>query len=264
MRARVLIAASVLIGGLGVGAARADDPPAKKSDDIPAKKAPSPPLERSELDKRAASTAFEASKLGSELWLDKDYKGAFRLYQGTLMALQPMFDHRPKLAAFIKLRLDKAQDMKAEEGAFVLREALDAIRKEVVEAPIVVPKKAALWERLGGEKTIKAVIHDFLEAAMKDPKVNFTRDGKFKLSEKRIAEVEEHLVELVSEIGRGPIPYAGRDIRKTHTGMNITDGEFDALVGHLAASLKKNKVAEADADELIKTVKEVKIFIVGK
>ena len=69
---------------------------------------------------------------------------------------------------------------------------------------------------------------------------------------------------VASEICRGPLPYTGRDVRKTHTGMNITEGEFDAFVGHIAAAMKKNKVAEADVDELLKTVKEVKIFIVGK
>ena len=259
MRARVLIAACVLIGGLGL--ARADVPPVKK----PAEKPTSQPLERWELDKRAARAAYDTSKLGSEMWERKNYEGAFRLYQGALMALQPMFDHRPKLAALVKGRLEKAQDMKAEEGAFVLREALDAIQKEAADASIIVPKKPTLWEKLGGEKAVKAVVHDFVEAALKDPKVNFTRDGKFKFDDKRTARLEEHLVELISEIGRGPLAYTGlRGIKEIHAGMNITDAEFDALIGHLASSLKKNKVPAAEAEELVKFVGSAKPLIVGK
>ena len=46
--------------------------------------------------------------------------------------------------------------------------------------------------------------------------------------------------------------------------MNITDAEFDALVGHLASSLKKNKVPAAEAEELVKFVGSAKPLIVGK
>ena len=55
MRARVLIAVCVLIGGLGL--ARADEPPVKK----PAEKPSSQPLERWELDKRAARSAYDSA-----------------------------------------------------------------------------------------------------------------------------------------------------------------------------------------------------------
>ncbi len=256
MWARILIASTVLIAA---SSSRADDPPEKK----PAEKSGSQPLDRFELDKRAARVAYDTAKLGSELWAAGNFEGCFRLYQGSLLALQPMLDHRPKLAAMVKEQLDFAKDAKADKGAFALREALDAIQKETTAGSIVVPKKTTLWDRLGGEKAMKAVVHDFLEAAMKDPKVNFTRDGKFKLDAKAIALVESHIVELISEVGRGPLDYSGSDIKKAHAAMKIAGAEYDAMIGHLTAALKKHKVVEDAAEELVKFMTSAKAAFVS-
>jgi hemoglobin len=222
------------------------------------------PLDRAELDKRAGKTAFDAVKLGTDLWADGEVEGCFRLYQGTLMALQPMLDHHPKLAALVKEKLDAAKDQRADKGAFTLREALDAVQKQTAGTDTAANKKASLWSRLGGEKAIKAVMHDMIEAALKDPKVNFTRDGSYKLDAKKQADLEDRLVELVSEFGKGPLEYTGRDVKKLHAGMKISGDEFDAMVACLEASLKKNKVPEAAADELLFAVKSIKTYFSGQ
>lgn len=244
----LLLGVAILVCGIS----RAEDAPA--------------PLDRAELDKRAAKTAHDSSKLGSELWTAGEIDGCFRLYQGTLLGLAPMLDHRPKLAAFVKDKLDAAKDQRPERGAFTLREGLDAIQKEcsgMGGVGVAPPAKKALWARLGGEKTVKAVIHDLLDAAIKDPKVNFSRDGTYKLEGKARTELEERLVELISEVGKGPLEYTGRDVKKLHASMKITGDEFDVMVGHLAAALKKNEVAKDAADELVKSVISIKSYIVA-
>jgi len=247
MKVRMLIIAVLCFSAV----ARADDPP-------PA------PLDRAELDKRAAKAAHDAAKLGSDLWTAGEIEGCFRLYQGALMTLAPILDHRPKLASFVKDRLDAAKEQRAEKGAFTLREGLDAVQKECSGDTAAATKKtAALWTRLGGEATVKAVIHDLIDAALKDPKVNFTRNGTYKLTDKSRVELEEHLVELISEVGKGPLEYTGRDVKKVHASMKITGDEFDAMVGHLTDALKKNKVPDADAKELVKLVNSIKSYIVA-
>src|SRR5262249_18508571 len=128
MRTLFAIAACAL--GL-VLPARADDKPLDKS----------APLERAELDKRAARVAYEAAVTGTEIFNKGDHAGCFRLYQGTLQALMPMLDHRPQLATSVAEKLAKAKTMRPADGAFVLREALDAI--------IGKPKPTkSLWDRL--------------------------------------------------------------------------------------------------------------------
>lgn len=247
MKVRMLITFLVLASGI----TRAADPA---------------PLDRAELDKRAAKAAHDAAKLGSDLWTAGEIEGCFRLYQGALMTLTPMLDHRPKLAEFAKAKLDAAKDQRAERGAFTLREGLDAIQKECSGGEAVGAKpqvKKSLWVRLGGERTVKLVIHDLIDAVLKDPKVNFTRDGTYKIEGKARTELEERLVELVSEVGKGPLEYTGRDVKKLHASMKITGDEFDAMVGHLVASLKKNEVDKDASAELVKLVNSIKSYIVA-
>src|SRR5262245_28056347 len=168
MRTGIVIATCVLIGAGGV--ARADDKP----------------IDRAELDRWAARIAYDATVTGTELFNKGEQLGCYRLYQGTVQALMPLLDHRPRLSASVKDKLDKAKMMKPAEGAFVLREALDVV------AGVATAKKP-LWERLGGEKAVRVVVHDFVLAAASDPKVNFFRDGAFKLDATGV----EHLAQML-------------------------------------------------------------------
>lgn len=116
-------------------------------------------------------------------------------------------------------------------------------------------KKAAeksLYERLGGEAAITAVVDDFVGRAAGDPKVNFFRDGKFKNLD--VAHLKKMLVEFIGSATGGPQKYTGRDMKTTHKGMKITDAEFDAIAADLAASLDKFNVPEKEKNELLTIV----------
>ena len=245
MKARILLAAVVLFGAGGL--ARAQDKP----------------LERAEVDKRVVGAVYETALLGTDIFNKGDHGGCFRLYQGTLIAVAPMLDHRPKLQATVKQRLDRAKGMKAADGAFELRTALDEIQNEIAPAKDKDKKAATLWERLGSEKGVRAVIDDFVASVADDPKVDFFRGGKFKpKDDKAVPHLKQMLVELVSANTGGPLKYTGKSMADAHKGMAITDAEFDALGGHLVASLKKFKVPQADIDELVKIVESTRKAIV--
>lgn len=251
MRAR-LVSAAVLFVAVGA-ATRADDKP----------------LDRTDLDRRVVKVVYESALLGTDVFNKGKHDECFRLYQGTLAAVHPLLDHRPKLAASVRAKMEKALAMKAAEGAFVLREALDEIQNEIAPGPKpdpkevkVEPKKTALWDRLGGEPGVKKVIDDLIAVAIEDKDVNLLRDGKYKLDAKGVAGFKRSLVEMISETTGGPLKYTGKDMKTAHAGMKITDKEFDALAAHLAAVLKKNKVAQDDADALMKIVGGTKPLIV--
>jgi hemoglobin len=249
----------------------------------PAKADPAP-LDRSEIDRRVARVMYDTASLGTDLFNRGNHDGCFRLYQGALMAVQPVLDHRPKLAALIKEGLDSVGKLRPAEGAFVLRQVIDAVQLETSIAmmpapPAPAPKPAGsakesgkgtakgpvqkpLWERLGGEKAVRAVVKDFVAAAAADPKVNFTRDGKYQLDEKGVARLEQLLVELISETTGGPLQYTGRNMKEIHAGMKITNGEFDALAVQLVIVLNKYKVPDAEKKELLKIVESTRQHIV--
>jgi hemoglobin len=239
MARRMMIAASLM--AVFASAARADDKP----------------LDRAELDKRAARVAYEAALTGTELFNGGDHAGCARLYQGTLQALLPLLDHRPQLATTITDRLASAKTQRPAEAATTLREALDAIMGHAKATP-------TLWERLGGEKVVRTLVREAGTAAATDPKVNFTRNGQYKFDQKGVDRMEQLLVEFVSASSGGPLKYTGRDLAKVHKGMMITDAEFDVLITHLVATLKKHKIGQKEIDELVAGVERTRKLIVEK
>lgn len=119
------------------------------------------------------------------------------------------------------------------------------------------PVPPSLYDRLGGEKAITAVIDEFVALAAADEKVNFFRKGtdkEWKPGEGDVAKLKMHLVNLVGQLTGGPQKYTGRDMKSSHAGMKITTAEFNALAGDLIAALDKFKVPQAEKDELIKIV----------
>src|SRR5262249_8073406 len=134
---------------------------------------------------------------------------------------------------------------------FALRKGLDTI--------FAATDSRTLWTRLGGEPAVKAVVHAFVLKAATDPKVDFTRGGKFKPD---IPTLERQLVEFISVASGGPLKYSGRDMKTIHQGMGITDAQFGAIAGDLIAVLKQFKVPEKEINELVGAVAGTKPDIV--
>lgn len=105
------------------------------------------------------------------------------------------------------------------------------------------PKK--LFERLGGKGAIEAVIDDFLGRVAGDELIN----SGFAVG--HLPRVRQRLIELVCVASGGPCTYSGRDMGTVHAGMKITNAQFDALVGHLVATLDKFKVPAGEKGELL-------------
>jgi len=125
----------------------------------------------------------------------------------------------------------------------------------------------SLYDRLGGEKAITAVVDDFVNRAAADPKVNFTRKGTDKewaATPENVAKLKKHLTQFIAMAAGGPQKYEGRAMRPVHTGMKITDAEFNAAAADLAASLDKFNVPKKEKDELLGVVAGTKGDIVGQ
>ena len=200
---------------------------------------------RSAMDARVHVAVFRTIDTGFKLFNAGDQAGCYRLYQGSLMALLPVLDYRDDLRATVETALNDSEQIPDFAGrAFALRKALDAVFKATAGPP-------SLWTRLGGEPAVKAVVHDFVVVAATDPKVDFTRGGKYKIDAAGVANLERLLVELVSATTGGPYKYSGRDMTVTHKGMGITEEQFGALAADLIGVLDKYKVPQKEKDELI-------------
>ncbi len=115
---------------------------------------------------------------------------------------------------------------------------------------------SSLFERLGGNKAITAVVDDFSARCAGDARIN----AKFARTD--IARLKAMLVDQVSEASGGPAKYTGRDMKTAHLDMGVTAGEFNALVEDLVATLNKFGVGKAEQDELLGILGPLKSDIV--
>jgi hemoglobin len=116
-----------------------------------------------------------------------------------------------------------------------------------------------LYERLGRYDAIAAVVDDFLGRLAGDAQLGRFFQGVSQDSGKRI---RQHLVDQVCQATGGPCFYTGRDMKTSHTGLGITESDWNAMVGHFLATLAKFGVPKKETDELVAIVATTKGAIV--
>ncbi|WP_138735769.1 group I truncated hemoglobin [Modestobacter excelsi] len=98
----------------------------------------------------------------------------------------------------------------------------------------------SLYQRLGQEVGIRTAVDDFYERLVGDPQVAPFFEGI------DLPRLRRHQTALLSQVTGGPVEYSGRDLAAGHAGLDITDADFDRVVGHLVATLTELGVAEDD------------------
>ncbi|MCS6975984.1 MAG: group 1 truncated hemoglobin [Gemmatales bacterium] len=171
------------------------------------------------------------------------------IYLGAIIMAEGMLEHRPELKAKIERDRKQAETLlNPVERAKALRKIIDETREELEKGQR--PALNVLWHRLGGERGVAEMVHEFLDAALKDPAVDLTRGGKFPLDGEKRVRLERSLVDFISSLSGGPFQYKGKDMKSAHEGMQITSEQFDALARHFVAVLRKRRVAPADIEFL--------------
>jgi hemoglobin len=101
------------------------------------------------------------------------------------------------------------------------------------------PAQKSLYQRLGGYDALAAVTDDFLGRLATDPQL-----GRFfvGLNEESRTRVREHVIDFLCAATGGPCKYTGRDMKTVHTGLNITEADWNTNVKYLIATLDKLKV----------------------
>ena len=124
-----------------------------------------------------------------------------------------------------------------------------------------------LYDRLGGEGTIVAVVDDLVARAMADPKLNFTRNGTtppWQPTPANVARLKTRLVQLLGTATGGPQRYEGEDLRTAHRGMRISAAEFGVFVTDVQQSLEAAGVKEKERKEVLEIIKSAKGTVVER
>jgi hemoglobin len=105
--------------------------------------------------------------------------------------------------------------------------------------------EATLYDRLGGQNGIAAIVEDIWTNHTSNPAIQ----------QRYAASDPENVKRLVREffgagIG-GPEVYTGQDMLSAHKGMNISDKEFVAVVDDVLSALDKNNVGQTERNEVL-------------
>lgn len=123
-------------------------------------------------------------------------------------------------------------------------------------------KPKPLYERLGGVYSIATVVDDFIERLL----VNDTLNANPAINQARArvpkAGLKFHVTALVCEVTGGPCKYMGRTMKESHQHLNITEGEWQAMVTDFQKTLDKFTVPANEQKELIAIVGSTKKDIV--
>lgn len=120
----------------------------------------------------------------------------------------------------------------------------------------------SLYERLGGVYSIAAVIDDFIDRIMNDPRLN--ANPKVDEAHHRVSRAGfKYLVtEQLCWAAGGPQKYTGRSMRDSHIHLNITASEWTAFLDDLQQTFNKFGVPAAERQEILAIVNSTRGDIV--
>jgi hypothetical protein len=96
------------------------------------------PEENKAMDAKVSSTLRDVINRGADLYNAGDYAACYRLYEGSLITLRPLIDHRPELQKAITAGIASAErDPLVWRRAFTLRNVIDKIRADANPKKVV-------------------------------------------------------------------------------------------------------------------------------
>ena len=126
----------------------------------------------------------------------------------------------------------------------------------IVITPGIAEEKS-LYYRIGGEKGARAITESIWENHSKNPIVN----NRFSKSDP--AYVKQKVFEILAASTGGPVKYTGKDMVTTHTSMNISDMEFNAVVDDILQALIKHNIEQKERNEVLGILWSVKDQVVN-
>lgn len=123
-------------------------------------------------------------------------------------------------------------------------------------------EQASLFDRLGGTEGITTIVDDAIAAHRENPVIK-ARFIPYDNQPERLAIIKEHFVDFLSAGSGGPAEYSGRDMKTTHTGMNISPAEYMALVDDLMLVLDKHNIDEETKKDMLYISWSLKGMIIG-
>ncbi|SDO69180.1 hemoglobin [Halomonas shengliensis] len=107
-----------------------------------------------------------------------------------------------------------------------------------------------LYQRLGGDSGIAALVEDIVEAHLQNPAIQ-ARYLPAKDDPAHFEELKGHLRDFLSAGSGGPATYRGRNMLEAHRGMNVNEVEYMAVLDDIQRVLERHGVDEPTRQEML-------------
>jgi hemoglobin len=115
-----------------------------------------------------------------------------------------------------------------------------------------------LYRALGGDAGITRVVDAALAEIHGDLRINFF------FEKTDMADLRRLLIEQICAATGGPCTYSGRSMEEAHSGLNLTDADFDAFVDDLVRAMNSQKVPAELQKELLALLGPMRPEVVGQ
>ena len=129
---------------------------------------------------------------------------------------------------------------------------------EVAARPTSTPMSQTVYNEIGGQEAVEAVVDDFYDRVLADDQLVHFFDGQ------DMAELRAHQVQFISAVAGGPVDYTGDDMREAHEQLDISESDFAAVAGHLEAALRANGVDDDNVEAILSEVAALKAPVLGR
>ena len=130
--------------------------------------------------------------------------------------------------------------------------------KEACKTKWVKAREDSLYQKLGGKAAIDAVVDAFYVKVLADDRVKHFFDDVSMDKQRRKQK------DFLSAAFGGPLPWTGKDMRKAHAGMGLTEEHFNAIAENLVNTLKDFKVKQELIDQVVAIALTTKDDVLGR
>lgn len=116
----------------------------------------------------------------------------------------------------------------------------------------------SIFARVGGQAAIDATVDLFYTKVLADDRVNYLFEDV-----DMTAQIRKQKEFIGAALG-GPVAWEGRDMRRAHRDLALTEVHFGAIAEHLGASLQELKVDDKLIGEIMTVVASTKDDVLNK
>ncbi len=120
-----------------------------------------------------------------------------------------------------------------------------------------------LYVRIGGEIVVTAIVDQTITNIVTDNRINFFF-AALATDPSRAGMLRRNLIDQLGELSGGTQNYTGRTMIVTHTGMMITNMQFDAFMEDFSNAIVSQSLPQKERNELVQLFQSLRMDIVGK